>query len=86
MRSVNKVILIGNATRDAELRTTTSGKPVASIRLATNRNVTTAAGERREERRRRELDEERRRGAEDGAGVLVDEDREADEQEPVAGV
>ena len=36
---VNKVILIGNATRDAELRHTTSGKPVASIRLATNRTA-----------------------------------------------
>jgi single-strand DNA-binding protein len=39
MRSVNKVILIGNATRDAELRTTQSGKSVANIRLATNRVV-----------------------------------------------
>jgi single-strand DNA-binding protein len=39
MRSVNKVILIGNATRDAELRHTTSGKAVSSIRLATNRKV-----------------------------------------------
>jgi len=39
MRSVNKVILIGNATRDAELRHTQSGKPVSNIRLATNRTV-----------------------------------------------
>src|SRR5215218_2835391 len=39
MRGVNKVILIGNATRDAELRHTTSGKAVSSIRLATNRTV-----------------------------------------------
>ncbi len=39
MRGVNKVILIGNATRDAELRHTQSGKPVSSIRLATNRVV-----------------------------------------------
>src|SRR5829696_3935443 len=39
MRSVNKVILIGNATRDAELRHTQSGKAVSSIRLATNRKV-----------------------------------------------
>src|SRR4051794_20198024 len=39
MRGVNKVILIGNATRDAELRHTTSGKAVSSIRLATNRKV-----------------------------------------------
>lgn len=39
MRGVNKVILIGNATRDAELRHTQSGKPVSNIRLATNRRV-----------------------------------------------
>jgi single-strand DNA-binding protein len=48
MRGVNKVILIGNATRAAELRHTASGKPVASIRLATNRMVRTAGGERQE--------------------------------------
>ena len=39
MRGINKVILIGNATRDAELRHTQSGKPVSNIRLATNRKV-----------------------------------------------
>ncbi len=39
MRGVNKVILIGNATRNAELRHTSSGKAVSSIRLATNRKV-----------------------------------------------
>ena len=39
MRGINKVILIGNATRDAELRQTSTGKPVSSIRLATNRSV-----------------------------------------------
>src|SRR2546428_13302586 len=39
MRGVNKVILIGNATRDAELRHTTTGKAVSAIRLATNRTV-----------------------------------------------
>ena len=49
MRGVNKVILIGNATRDAELRHTRSGKPVAHVRLATNRMVRTASGERQEE-------------------------------------
>ena len=49
MRGVNKVILIGNATRDAELRHTPSGKPVAGIRLATNRMVRTTSGERQEE-------------------------------------
>lgn len=39
MNGINKVILIGNATRDPELRTTKSGKPVANLRLATNRRV-----------------------------------------------
>jgi single-strand DNA-binding protein len=36
---VNKVLLLGNATRDAELRHTQSGKAVANLRLATNRTV-----------------------------------------------
>ncbi len=39
MRGVNKIILIGNATRDAELHHTGSGKAVTGIRLATNRTV-----------------------------------------------
>ncbi len=39
MRGVNKVILVGNATCDAELRHTQSGKAVSGIRLATNRVV-----------------------------------------------
>ena len=39
MRGVNKVILIGNATRDAELQHTQTGKAVSAIRLATNRQV-----------------------------------------------
>jgi len=39
MRGVNKIILIGNATRAPELRTTSTGKAVAGIRLATNRQV-----------------------------------------------
>jgi len=39
MRGVNKVILVGRATRDTELHQTKSGKPVSNIRLATNRMV-----------------------------------------------
>ena len=39
MRGVNKVILLGRATRDTELRATGSGTPVSNIRLATNRVV-----------------------------------------------
>src|SRR3712207_3351379 len=36
MRDINKVILLGRATRDTELRSTASGTPVSNIRLATN--------------------------------------------------
>src|SRR5262249_9492646 len=39
MIGTNKVILVGNATRAAELRQTKSGKAVSHIRLATNRQV-----------------------------------------------
>src|SRR5437764_15339760 len=39
MAAVNKVILVGNTTRDTELHSTKSGKPVANMRLATNRTV-----------------------------------------------
>lgn len=39
MRGMNKVMLIGNTTRDAVLRQTKAGKPVANIRLATNRVI-----------------------------------------------
>jgi single-strand DNA-binding protein len=35
--NLNKVFLIGNLTRDPELRTLPSGQPVASFGLATNR-------------------------------------------------
>ena len=37
MRSVNKVILIGNLTRDPELRQTPSGQAVCTFSIATNR-------------------------------------------------
>ena len=37
MRGINKVILLGRATRDTELRSTANGTPVSNIRLATNR-------------------------------------------------
>ncbi len=47
MRSVNKVILIGNLTRDPELKTTASGQSIVTFGLATNRQWTTSASERR---------------------------------------
>lgn len=48
-RSLNRVQLIGNLTRDPELRYTPSGAAVCSFSIATNRNWTTDAGEKREE-------------------------------------
>ncbi len=38
MRDLNKVMLIGNLTRDPELRTTTTGQTVASFAIACNRS------------------------------------------------
>lgn len=48
-RSLNKVQLIGNLTRDPELRYTTSGAPVCTIGIATNRSYKTEAGDSKEE-------------------------------------
>ncbi len=49
MASFNKVILLGNLTRDPELRYTPSGAPVCNFDLAVNRSYTTQGGERRDE-------------------------------------
>jgi single-strand DNA-binding protein len=49
MASFNKVILLGNLTRDPELRHTPAGAAVCSFDLAVNRTFTTKAGERKEE-------------------------------------
>ncbi len=48
-RSLNKVELIGNLTRDPELRYTPQGTPVCSFGLATNRSWVTDSGEKKEE-------------------------------------
>ena len=48
-RSLNKVTLIGNLTRDPELRYTPTGAAVCTIGLATNRAWTTDSGEKKEE-------------------------------------
>lgn len=48
-RSLNKVQLIGNLTRDPELRYTPSGAAVCTIGLATNRQWVTEAGEKKED-------------------------------------
>ena len=49
VRSLNKVQLIGNLTRDPELRYTPNGTAVATFTVATNRERTVESGERREE-------------------------------------
>lgn len=48
-RSLNRVQLIGNLTRDPELRYTPSGTAVCSFGLATNRSWTTDTGEKHDE-------------------------------------
>lgn len=48
-RSLNRVQLIGNLTRDPELRYTPQGTAVCSFGLATNRSWTTESGEKRDE-------------------------------------
>ncbi|MFH1857391.1 MAG: single-stranded DNA-binding protein [Candidatus Omnitrophota bacterium] len=49
MASLNKVILMGNLTRDPELRYVPSGTAVAGFGLAVNRTYTTQAGEKKDE-------------------------------------
>lgn len=47
MRSVNKVILIGNLTRDPEMRQTPNGQNVTTFGIATNREWTTSDKEKK---------------------------------------
>ena len=49
MASFNKVILVGNLTRDPELRYTPKGTAIAKIGLAVNRTWRNEAGETKEE-------------------------------------
>ena len=49
MASFNKVVLVGNLTRDPELRYTPKGTAVAKIGLAVNRVWTSETGEKKEE-------------------------------------
>ncbi|MEM6997661.1 MAG: single-stranded DNA-binding protein [Patescibacteria group bacterium] len=48
MRGFNKVVLMGNLTRDPELRTTPNGQQVCSFGLAVNRTWKNANGEQQE--------------------------------------
>jgi single-strand DNA-binding protein len=47
-KSFNQAIVMGNLTRDPELRTTPGGQQVASFAVATNRTWMDASGERKE--------------------------------------
>lgn len=46
MRSINKVILVGNLTRDPEMRSTPGGQYVTTFGMATNREWMTKDGRR----------------------------------------
>ena len=49
MPNLNKVMLMGNLTRDVELKTTTGNQNVATLSLAINRKYRTKEGEDRED-------------------------------------
>ncbi len=49
MANLNKVFLMGNLTRDPELRYVPSGAPVATFGLAVNRRYVTQHGEKKDE-------------------------------------
>jgi single-strand DNA-binding protein len=49
MRTVNKVTIIWNVTRDPAIKTTENGKKIALFTLATNRYYKTADGENKSE-------------------------------------
>lgn len=49
MASFNKVLLMGNLTRDPELRYTSGGSAVCNFSMAMNRKYTDKSGERRDE-------------------------------------
>jgi single-strand DNA-binding protein len=49
MASYNKVMLLGNLTRDPEVKYTPKGTAVTELGLAVNRTYTTDGGEKREE-------------------------------------
>jgi single-strand DNA-binding protein len=48
-RSLNRILIIGNLTRDPELKYTPSGTAVCTFGVATNRSWTTAEGQIKEE-------------------------------------
>lgn len=49
MPNFNKVIIVGNCTKDPEIRYTPKGTALVEMSIAVNNNYTTASGEKREE-------------------------------------
>ncbi len=49
MANLNKVFLMGNLTKDLEIKYGKNGQPVTNVRIAVNRSYTTQTGEKREE-------------------------------------
>lgn len=49
MNSLNKAQVIGNITRDPELKTTNSGQSVCTVGVATNRYWTDSSGQKKDE-------------------------------------
>ena len=49
MASLNKVLLIGNLTRDPDVRVMSNGRPVCNFGLALNRSYKDSEGNRKEE-------------------------------------
>jgi single-strand DNA-binding protein len=47
MRSINKVILVGNLTRDPEFKQTPNGQSIVTFGMATNREWVTQGGEKK---------------------------------------
>ena len=47
--NLNRVLIVGNLTRDPELRSTTTGVPVINFRIASNRRFKDSAGEWKED-------------------------------------
>jgi single-strand DNA-binding protein len=48
MRSVNKVIIVGNLTRDPEMKQTPNGQSITTFGIATNREWVTQEGDRKQ--------------------------------------
>lgn len=55
MRSVNKVILVGNVTRDPDVRQTSNGQAIVTFGLATNRQWKNSKGDKQDQAEFHEL-------------------------------